>query len=275
VLHISQPSATKMLQELELVFGCTLVDRTTRGGTLSGAGERVLERLRIVTGALDALDQGLASQAERPLVRIGMLPLAGVSLVPRLIAALSAKGQLPRLQLLEGSVSSLLNILRQGQIDCVIGRSDTQGTHRYENEFDIVPLTDERLEVASGRNNPLVRTRKLSLQRLRDQTWIVPTRDTYNRKVFDAAFVSMGLAPPHQQVESPSFHTSLAPVAESDLLTIAPRSAVDYYVELGKVRKLRLIHPFQADYIVFITLKSPVKLPALRLIQTTLQQLAG
>lgn len=173
-LHISQPSATKMLQELELVFGRTLVDRTTRGGTLSDAGERALERLRIATGALDALGQALASQAELPLVRIGMLPLAGVSLVPRLVGTLSVKSQLPRLQLIDGSVSSVLAMLRQGQIDCVIGRAETNNTHGDGDEFDIVPLTDERFEVACGRNNPLVRTRKLGLPRLRDQIWVLP-----------------------------------------------------------------------------------------------------
>ena len=273
-LRISQPSATKMLQELELVFGCTLVDRTTRGGTLSGAGERALERLRIATGALDALGQALTSQAELPLVRIGMLPLAGVSLVPRLVGALSVKSQLPRLQLIDGSVSSVLAMLRQGQIDCVIGRAETHSTHGDGDEFDIVPLTDERFEVACGRNHPLVSTRKLGLRRLRDQIWALPPRTTYTRQVFDAAFVSLGLSPPQPHIETQSFHTSLATVAESDLLTIAPRSAVDYYAGLGKVRKLNLMHPFQADYAVFITLRNAVMLPALRLIGITLQQLA-
>src|SRR3954447_21692719 len=59
-LRISQPSATKLLQDLESAFGHVLVDRTTRGGKLSTAGERVLERLRIATGALDAIHAALA-----------------------------------------------------------------------------------------------------------------------------------------------------------------------------------------------------------------------
>ena len=274
-LRISQPSATKMLQDLEGAFGHILVDRTTRGGRLSSAGERVLERLRIATGALDAIGQALAVNKEIPLVRIGMLPLAGVVLVPRLVAALSARGQLPRMQLLDGSVSAVLSMLRQGHIDCVIGRVDADSTQRNANEFEIVPLTDEHFEVACSRANPLARQRKLDLPKLRDRPWIVPPQNTYTRQIFEAAFVSIGIAPPQAQIESPSFHVSLATVAESKLLTIAPRSAVEYYTALGKVRKLNLAHPFQADYAVFITLKNAAMLQSVEMVRRTLKELTA
>src|SRR5690606_35462026 len=36
-LKISQPAATKMLQELERALGCTLVNRTPKGGMLTAA----------------------------------------------------------------------------------------------------------------------------------------------------------------------------------------------------------------------------------------------
>ena len=53
-LRISQPASTKLLQELERAVGCSLVDRSVRGGSLSAAGQRTLERMRIAIGALDA-----------------------------------------------------------------------------------------------------------------------------------------------------------------------------------------------------------------------------
>ena len=272
-LRISQPSATKMLQDLEHAFGHVLVDRTTRGGSLSTAGERVLERLRIATGALDAISDALAVDAETPLVRIGMLPLAGVALVPRLVQTLSARGQLPRMQLLDGTVSDVLALLRQGHIDCVIGRVDSDSTRRNANEFDIMPLTDERFEVACGCSNPLTRRRACDLPKLRDQPWIVPNLNSYTRQVFDAAFLSTGVAPPQALIECPSFHVRLATVAESNLLTIAPKSAVDYYAALGKVRKVKLTVPFQPDYSVFVTLRNAAPHPSVETIRKALQEL--
>ncbi len=273
-LHISQPSTTKMLQELEHAFGCVLVDRSARGGTLSIAGARALERLRIATGALDAAGQALAEEPHTALVRIGMLPLAGVALIPRMVAELSTSGQLPRLRLIEGTVALLLDRLRNGEIDCVIGRVDADNASRHGNEFDIAPLSDEGYEVACAPQHPLARARKLGLARLRVQAWAVAVRGTYTRQVFETAFASQGLPPPQPHIECSAFHTNLATVASSHLLTLAPRSAVLSYVALGRVRKLDLAHPFQPDFLVFITLRNSVKLPAAQLVADTLKKLA-
>ncbi len=274
-LRISQPSATKMLQELETAFGCRLMERTTRGGVLSPAGERALERLRIALGALDAAGQAFAEQPEMPLVRIGMLPLAGVALIPRLVAELAASGQLPRLWFQEGSVSEVLDRLRAGEIDCVIGRIDTESARKNLDVFEIDPLADENLEIACAQNHPLARARKLALSRLLGQPWILPLRATYTRQMFEAAFVGIGLLPPRPHIESSSFHTNLATVAESRFLTIAPKSAVSYYATAGKVRKLSLAEPFPINHLVFITLKGAAKLPAVGLIQAAIRRHAG
>ena len=274
-LRISQPSATKMLQELEVAFGCRLMERTTRGGILSPAGERALERLRVAIGALDAAGQAFAVQPEMPLVRIGMLPLAGVAVIPRLVTELASSGQLPRLWFQEGSVSDVLDRLRAGEIDCVIGRIDTESARKNLDVFEIDPLADEHLEVACAQTHPLARARKVALSRLLEHPWIVPPRTTYTRQMFEAAFVNIGMLPPRPHIESSSFHTNLATVAASNFLTIAPKSAVNYYMTIGKVRKLSLGDPFPVNHIVFITLKGAAKLPAVSLIQAAIRRHAG
>jgi DNA-binding transcriptional LysR family regulator len=274
-LHIGQPTASKLLQDLEEAFGHVLVDRNTRGGALSVAGERALERLKIATGALDAIGEAMTADAAAPLVRIGMLPFAGVTLIPRLVARLAARDALPRMHLREGPVSVVLALLREGQIDCVIGRISPDIGERDDNAYDILPLNDEHFEIACRPDHLLARRRKLDLHQLGDQSWILPPRDTYTREVFDAAFVSNGVKPPAARIESRSFHVSLATVAETSLLTIAPRSAVDFYASLGRVRKLRLAKPFQTDCAVFVTLKTSVSLPSVELIKWELQKLAG
>lgn len=274
-LHIGQPTASKLLQDLEEAFGHVLVDRATRGGALSVAGERALERLKIATGALDAIGEAMATDDTTPLVRIGMLPLAGVSLVPRLVAELAARDLLPRMQLRDGPVSEVLRLLREGEIDCVIGRISPDVGDHDAPEFDILPLNDEHFEVACSSGHRLARKRKMDLHQLVDEAWIVPPRSTYTREVFDAAFVSVGMMPPSPHIESASFHVSLATVAESRLLTIAPQSAVNFYASLGRVKRLSLANPFRTDYVVFITLKSAVPLPSIRLIKATLQRLTA
>lgn len=272
-LRISQPSATKMLHELEHAFGCPLVQRSVRGGQLSPAGLRVLERLRVAIGSLDAARQALAAQPERPWVRVGSLPLAGVALIPQAIALLSRQGHLPRVELHEGNVRSMIDMLCAGEVDCVIGR--VGDVHAYgEGRFDILPLSDEGFEVACSPAHPFARRRQLKLSELQEAPWIAAPRDSYTRKVFDSAFVSMGLAPPVPEMETPSFHTSLATAALTDLLAFAPRSAVSLYVKDKRVHRVSLAQPFQPDFAALLTLRDAPELPATSLLRAALEEVA-
>lgn len=271
-LRISQPAATKMLQELERTFGCPLVERTARGGVLTAAGTQALERLHVALGMVDATGLALASQPEMPLVRIGILRLAGVALVPGLVAALHAAGKLPRMRLHEGTASGLLEDLRKGEVDCVIGRLEAQGDAIRVNEFDIVPLTDEHYEVACSPSHPLAGERAVSWDRLQQFPWAVPPAPSYTWHVFETGFRKMGLVPPQPWIESPSFHDSFAILAQTDFLAIAPRSAVAYYQRLGRVRRLDLKDPFPTDHAVLVTMPGMAGQATIRLVREALLQ---
>lgn len=275
VLRISQPASTKLLQELERAVGCSLVDRTVRGGTLSAAGERTLERMRIAIGALDAIAQAEGAAPHKPLVRIGTLPLIGMELVPRMVALLSEQGQLPRLTIQETSVAAVLDMLREGVIDCVIGRIEGDKLEGSPDEFRITRLTQDGYAVACAPTHPLAGKRKLDLAELREQGWIVAPRGTHTRQIFEMRFGSQGLQPPLPVIECSAFHTNLATVSSCSLLTIAPQSAVQSYVRPGRVHQLDLAQPFQSDYVVFITLRDLPELPAVGLVRETLQAVAA
>lgn len=271
-LRISQPAATKMLQELERTFGCVLVERTARGGVLTSAGTQALERLHVALGMVDATGLALATQPEMPLVRIGILRLAGVALIPSLVAALHAAGRLPRMRLHEGTASGLLENLRKGEVDCVIGRLESQGDAIRVNEFDIVPLTDEHYEVACSPAHPLAGESAISWDRLQQFPWAVPPPPSYTWHAFETGFRKMGLVPPQPRIESPSFHDSFAILAQTDFLAIAPRSAVAYYQMLGRVQRLDLKDPFPTDHAVLVTMPGIASQPTIRLIRQALLQ---
>lgn len=274
-LCISQPASTKLLQELERAVGCSLVDRSVRGGSLSAAGERTLERLRIALGALDAVAQAGATAPHRPLVRIGMLPLVGVELIPRMVASLAQRRQLPRLTIHESSVSTVLAMLREGAIDCVIGRIDSDRLHGRADGFRITRLTRDGYAVACAPTHPLAGKRRITLPTLRAYEWVLAPHGTHTRQVFEMRFASQGLLPPQPLIECAAFHTNLSTVSACPLLTVAPQSAVQSYLRLGRVHQLDLAQPFASDSIVFMCLRDLPELPALALVRDTLLAVAG
>lgn len=270
-LRISQPRATKLLQEMEIALRQTLVDRSTRGGVLTAAGQRALERGRIAIHALHALDEQLLSMHERPIVHMGILRLAGISILPDLVRQLDQQDALPRIHLHEASVSGLMADLVSGALDVVISRLEVSDEVGWMERFEISLLQDDPYEAACAPSSKLAGRRLVPLENLLDQPWIVAPRQTYTRQAFEVAFLGLGMQPPVPLIESPSFHASFAIMAENpSFVTIAPRSAVRYYEALGKVKPLRLRVPFPEDRMVLAIRREALDMPAVKAVKKAL-----
>lgn len=263
VLGISQPRATKLLQEMETALRQTLVDRSTRGGVLTAAGQRALERGRVAIHALHALDEQLGVMHERPLVRLGILRLAGITILPELVRRLERQETLPRIHLHEASVSGLMADLVSGALDIAITRLEVSEEAGWMERFDITLLQDDPYEVACAAGAKFASRRGVGLEELAYRPWIVAPKETYTRQAFNVAFLGLGMQPPAPVIESPSFHASFAIMAENvSFLTIAPRSAVRYYEKLGKVKPVKLRLPFPEDRMVLIVRRDALTIPS-------------
>src|SRR5438067_968757 len=67
-LHLSQPAASAMLQEVEGALGAKLFDRTHKGVTLTARGTTALARLRAVLVELGMIAKELDSDQSLPIL---------------------------------------------------------------------------------------------------------------------------------------------------------------------------------------------------------------
>lgn len=276
-LGISQPAASRLLQELEAAFGLAMFDRTAGGTTLSGHGERAVARLKAVLGLLDATREDLDPNAEAPCVRIGILRVAGIALIPGMVAQLRAQGAMPRIRLYKSAASGLLTLLKDGAVDCVIGRFETDRSPCPVDTLDILPLTNERYEIACSPGHPLAGRAPACAAELRAYPWIVPLAHSHTRRAFERMFASQGIPPPVPDIESSSFHETAAILFHNPAayLTMAPRSAIAYYERLGRLRRVELQQPFPDDHLVFMTLRHMAEGSPLGRIRQALLQAAA
>lgn len=262
-LHVSQPAATTLLRELEAALGATLITRGATGSTLTPAGQVALQRLQQALGAVRHAAQAITAEPVLPTLHLGMIPAAGVAVLPRLIAALTQAGRLPRLVVHEATVPALIERLLAGDIDCLLGRLDPGDVSPlFLRELQAETLWPEQLAVAAGIDHPLARAEQITTEMLAQADWIVAPPGTRTRQLFDERFQTQGVAPPTPRIASFSFHTNLCVVAESPLLTIAPATAVNHYAARGRVRALRLAQPFPQGGTLFVR-RRDATLPAL------------
>ncbi|HEY0275520.1 MAG TPA: LysR substrate-binding domain-containing protein [Paenirhodobacter sp.] len=155
-LHVSQPAASKTIRELEDILGASLFDRSGRRLRLTAAGR--VYQTHAGTAFLDLERAQLLVRdppQQRPRVRAGVLPTAGTGLVPR--AALAWRATHPEvvLDVMTGPNWLLLSLLREGQLDLVVGRMPPQGNNEGIN---FRRLYWERVVPVVHQGHPLLRS---------------------------------------------------------------------------------------------------------------------
>lgn len=127
-LHVSQPAASKTIRELEDILGVQLFDRSGRKLALTPAGRVYQTHAGMALADLERAQMlVLSPPPERPRLHVGVLPTAATGLVPR--AALAFRETRPDvlLDVMTGPNWLLLSLLREGQLDLVVGRMPPAG----------------------------------------------------------------------------------------------------------------------------------------------------
>ncbi|HTH96216.1 MAG TPA: LysR substrate-binding domain-containing protein, partial [Stellaceae bacterium] len=123
-LHLSQPAVSKAIAELEAILETALFERSRRGVFLTPEGDA----FRSYAGStLAALRQGIDTLAAgvgqgSGVISVGVLPTVAGKLLPLAVQEAKAAGLDATLRLLTGPNEYLLERLREGELDIVVGR---------------------------------------------------------------------------------------------------------------------------------------------------------
>lgn len=226
-LDVSQPSVTQTLRELERIVEADLFLRTARGMLVTRAGEVMVRRTKLMFHELQQARDDIAAHLGNITGRIvvGALPLASTLLVPRAVTRL--KQEYPELlvTLLEGTYESLLDELRCGDVDLLVG------VLRYPIPCsDIVQekLFEDLLSVVGRKGHPFAGAKSLKLADVINAEWVLPYKGAPSRKAFEQVMNAAGLPLPRNAIESNALVALRALLIESDRLSILSRNQIHY-----------------------------------------------
>ncbi|MEJ5990894.1 pca operon transcription factor PcaQ [Ramlibacter sp. PS3R-8] len=237
VLSITQPAVSKTLAELEGIVGRQLLERTSKGATLTAAG-RVL--LRHAGASLRALNEGLDSLAtgqegEAPTLLIGALPNVAATVLPPALLRFAETDPRVRISVRTGSNAQLIAALRQGVLDLLIGRlaepADMQG-------LSFEQLYTESLVLVVRPQHPLAGCRNIDPELLRKHRLVLPDAGTRVREAADRFFVSSALGLPVQTIETIDIAFGRSYVLQSDAVWFVPLGAIENDLRQGTFVRL-------------------------------------
>ena len=205
---LTQPGASKSLQEIETTFGTPLFVRTNRGLEPNAVGHCVIRYARLIQTDLAHLRDELVGiqRGQGGRVAAGVI-MGAVPLLTDAISALVARQPELSVEIVEDTSAALLAQLDAGRLDLAICRTTiTQAPQTYES----VRLQDETLAVIANVGHPLRRAKKLTLQDLAPYRWVVYRANMPMRLLLEAEFRDGGLRFPQHLLETTSAFATLA-----------------------------------------------------------------
>ena len=191
-LAITQPSVSKAIADLEHTIGVRLLDRTVTGVAPTAYGRALLRR---GIGAFDELRQGIKDleSLDDPTVgqvRIGCPEAIASGLLVKVLDQFSS--QYPRVKVRVSAADNMSRELwqvRERQVDLLLGSVSRSFA---EEDLEAEVLYNDRPFIVSGSNNRWACRRKVELEELLGEPWLLPGDDFYLAE----AFQSQGFAAP-------------------------------------------------------------------------------
>lgn len=232
ILHITQPSVSKALAEVESSTGAPLFDRTPRGLLPTALGALIIRSARDV---LAELERAAAAVEQLRLGRsstlaLGAMPGAALGLLAPALTLLRRREPGLALQVLEAPTDELLSRLAAGRLDVVLG---ARFRRALPEGLSVHPLYVDPLVIAAAPTHPVASAARVSWEELAASPWILTPPTNPLRLGFERALRERGLAPPVDVIDSSMMDLSLRVVAQGDALTLSPRRQALYLQGLG------------------------------------------
>jgi DNA-binding transcriptional LysR family regulator len=233
-LGLSQPALSKSLRRLEGSMSTKLVRKVPRGVELTSVGHAFLSHVKRIRLSLDDVAHEVSdlTHGRAGHVRIGCGPDMIDLFVQRACSELLRSATKVTLSVTAGINDVLFPALRNGDYDLIVSGLPAAPYADVVHEH----LLDDEFIVYGAAGHPLSKRRRLTIEELAAQHWVLPSAGAFARLRWIRTFEQHGLAPPKVALETNSHALMLHMVGSSELLGFMPRGVV-----LGSASAARIV----------------------------------
>jgi LysR family cyn operon transcriptional activator len=232
-LHVSQPTLSQQIKQLEEAIGAQLLDRSGRTIRLTDAGEAYVQYARRVLQDLDAGRRAIHDVQEltRGDLRLAMTPSFTAYLVGPLVERFNARYPGINLSVTEMNQDRIETLLAQDDLDIGIGFNKARSVDIESQAWFVETLT-----LVVGKGHPYAtRRRPLSVREFEKESLVLLSCDFATRGHIDHYCQAQGVKP-RIAIEANSISGIIEIVQRSDrLATVLPDAIAHEHEKLCPV----------------------------------------
>ncbi|MBA4136624.1 MAG: transcriptional regulator CynR [Opitutus sp.] len=221
-LHVTQPTLSHQIRQLEDRLGLPLFDRVGRQVRLTAAGQALRPYATRVLRELDGAQAELGELRglKRGRLRVGVVQTVNACVVPDIVSRFTAAHPGIQVSCAELAVEDIESGLESGRLDLGVGFLPP-GQAGLEGE----KLFTEELVAVVSASHPLARRRVLRVAEIVREPLVLLAPRFCTRQLIDRAFAAAHVVP-RVQLEMNSIESILATLRQAPLASILPALAL-------------------------------------------------
>jgi DNA-binding transcriptional LysR family regulator len=229
-LSLSQSATSTALSEFERQFDLQLFDRVGKSLRINEAGQQLLPRAVELLDRAKEIENLMHGHAGFGHLKIGATLTVGNYLATILVARFLQEHPESRIQLQVHNTSTIVQQIANHELDLGLIEGDC-----HHPDIEVQPWIADELVIFSAPNHPLAKRKKISLEQLLGESWILREKGSGTRATFDRAFQN--------------YHAQLKIRLELEH-TEAIKRAVESGLGIGCISKLALKDAFRRGSLV-------------------------
>ena len=187
-LHITQPSVSQAVSELEKYYGIRLFERLSPKIYLTKEGELMLSFSRHILDSFEQMEGALGNAANRSNLTIGCSVSVGTCLINDIIDRAEQKMPDCEINVVVANSSDIEQAVLTNEVDLGIVEGIVKS-----RELLITPVCEDELVLVCGKTHALAQRKKVTFDQLKEQNYISRESGSTERNQFEKIFEDHGL----------------------------------------------------------------------------------
>lgn len=191
-LHLSQPSISGAIKELEAEYGLQLISRQKTGFTLTPDGEALLKLAEGLLEHADRVHEIMSDRGrKRRQIRLGMPPMAGCLLFPMIYSEFLPAHPDILLTTREAGRKELMRHLDDGVLDLAF----LPNAERLPPDYEVLPVLLMETACCLSSRHPLAGRASIRPADLKDEPLVMFTEEFFQNELISRLFEESGVTP--------------------------------------------------------------------------------
>lgn len=186
-LHVSQPTVSQAVAELEKYYGVKLFERLSQKIYLTEEGELMLSFCRHILDSFGQMEEVMEKAKKSTNLRIGCSVSVGTCLINDILDR--AKEQMPEcfISVVVANSSDVEQAILNNEVDLGIVEGILEST-----ELEVTPVCEDELVVVCGKEHPLAKENHVPVAMLDGQNYISRESGSADRNQLEKLFEEQG-----------------------------------------------------------------------------------